>query len=157
MIKKFKKGFTLIELLVVLAIIGILAVVVLNQSTLARSKARDTVRKQNLDQLLKATNLYFSQTGSLPEGTSGLCHSVSNATYVAAYTTALAPYIKSIPNDPTKYGQVGDYVYNNISDNLGRFRLCANMENASNAVNGFDYSASVCPGGNVTYNYCVSQ
>jgi|GEM_PF-921456 len=55
-----KKGFTLIELLVVIAIIGILAGIVLAYMGGARSKARDAKRQSEIQQVLTAQTLYYS-------------------------------------------------------------------------------------------------
>jgi len=60
------KGFTLIELLVVIAIIGLLSGLVLVSMQGARSKARDSVRKQDVNQIEKALLLYWDRNGQFP-------------------------------------------------------------------------------------------
>ena len=59
-IYKFKKqaGFTLIELLVVISIIGLLSGMVLVNMGGALARARDARRKSDLDQIVKAAELY---------------------------------------------------------------------------------------------------
>jgi prepilin-type N-terminal cleavage/methylation domain-containing protein len=53
-------SFTLIELLVVVAIIGILSSVVIVNITSARNKAKDNAIKANLNQMVKAGELWLS-------------------------------------------------------------------------------------------------
>lgn len=56
---KHKKSFTLIELLVVISIIGLLASTVFAALGSARVRARDTVRKQHLQEIMKALQVYY--------------------------------------------------------------------------------------------------
>ncbi len=150
-----KKGFTLIEMLIVVAIIAIIASVVIGFVTDAGSRSRDAKRKQTLDQLVKATNIYFSQNGDLPE-TTGTCHTVSAGTF-ATLVSDLAPYISKINGDPARAGSTGDYIYQNISDNAGTYKYCAIMENTSAANTSPVVDFSSCAGGTTGYNYCISQ
>jgi len=84
-----RRGFTLIELLVVVAIIGILATVIVVNLSSAQGKARDAVRKNDLNTISQAMQLYYNQYGYIPNvdlrrdgskqysapGGSGSCHS----------------------------------------------------------------------------------
>ena len=149
-----QSGFTLIELLVVIAIIAILASVIMGYVYQATSKGRDSQRKQNIDQIVKAVNFYFSDNGHLPGDTDGWCTYISNPTngYGDTFTTDLVPYIKTMPLDPTKHNQVGDYLFSVTNNNSGHYSLCANLENDT----GQSYDYSSCTGGAV-YNYCLTQ
>ena len=149
-----KKGFTLIELLVVIAIIAIIAGVVITFTYSATVRGRDIRRKQNVDQIVKAINLYFSENGHLPQNQTGWCTYISNTTsgYGAAFQTDLEPYMRTFQFDPTKHGQVGDYLFSSTDNVNGHYTLCANME--QNTGDSYDYSS--CVGGTV-YNYCVTQ
>lgn len=153
---KFKKGFTLIELLVVIAVIAIISSIVMAYVYDATSRGRDTRRKQNVDQLVKAINLFFSEKGNLPMNQTGWCTYISNTTggSGAAFQADIQPYMKSIQLDPTNSGQVGDYLYDSLDNVGGHFVVCANMERASNGNAGGDYSSCV---GGTTYNYCITQ
>lgn len=60
---KSNKGFTLIEILVVIAIIGVLSAVVLPSLNEARIKARNVMRKNDLNQIRTALFLYYDIYG----------------------------------------------------------------------------------------------
>lgn len=113
-----KKGFTLIELLVVIAIIAILAVLVfvaLNPVERFQD-ARDSRRWTDVNSILTAIHEYIvDNDGDLPTGLStgmgetqlGTCSSGGAALCTGAaaacvnLATVLAPYLKSIPLDPS--------------------------------------------------------
>ena len=59
-------GFTLIELLFVISIIGLLAVSILASLNVARVKARDARRLQDIRQIQNALNLYFDKYNYYP-------------------------------------------------------------------------------------------
>ncbi|HEY4505553.1 MAG TPA: prepilin-type N-terminal cleavage/methylation domain-containing protein [Candidatus Paceibacterota bacterium] len=155
-IKNLKSGFTLIELLVVIAIIAIIASVVVGFVYEGTVRGRDTRRKENLDQMVKAINSYFSDNGYLPENQTGWCTYISNPTsgYGDAFQADLQPYMSTIQLDPTKHNDVGDYLFYNTDNRAGHYVICANMEQSSSANGNYDYSA--CTGGAV-YNYCLTQ
>ncbi len=155
--KHFKSGFTLVELLIVITIIALLSGVVIGYVSDAGKKGRDSKRMQNIDQLAKAINLYFSQDGSLPTGTTGWCTYISNPDgpapgYNKQFANDIAPYIANVPLDPTKAGMVGDYLFDNMDNVKGSYALCANLENPTGKT--YDYTS--CTGGAV-YNYCITQ
>ena len=117
--KQKKAGFTLIELLVVISIIALLSSVVLAGVQVAREKARATAFRANVDQFVKALEMYKNTTGHYPledistneyggftvindsSGTltatavsSGLDGAKSTG---AEFSTLMAPYIKKMP------------------------------------------------------------
>ena len=63
-----RKGFTLIELLVVIAIIGLLSSIVLASLSAARVRAQDASRKQTIDSVRMALELYYDAYGHYPWG-----------------------------------------------------------------------------------------
>ena len=60
------KGFTLIELLVVIGIIGVLSTLATVALNGARVKARDAVRKSDMNQFGTAMQMYFSDNNVYP-------------------------------------------------------------------------------------------
>jgi general secretion pathway protein G len=121
--KNKNRGFTLIELLVVIAIIGILSSIVIVNLNIARAKARDAKRVQDLLQIKTALELYRNQYGSYPQCGESYCGRCNTATGDPLFKAALQPlvtngFISSIPTDP--YGNntscyTYEYHTNNIS------------------------------------------
>ncbi len=61
-------GFTLLELLVAIAIIGILSAVILASLNSAREKGRVAAAQSQLEQIERAIQLLFTDTGFYPSG-----------------------------------------------------------------------------------------
>lgn len=92
------KGFTIMELLVVLAIIAILTAIILVPLSDSRVKGRDTARKTQLQEVLKAMELYYSDNGFYPDdGTTS--DTVSNLSVVESALVA-SGYLTRLPDDP---------------------------------------------------------
>ncbi|MEI6842892.1 MAG: prepilin-type N-terminal cleavage/methylation domain-containing protein [bacterium] len=154
-INHFNKGFSLIELLVVISLISALAGIIVSYTYTAGQKSRDTQRKQNMDQLVKGINMYFADNGTLPRsGTT--CATVSDAGSTATFVSNMLPYMKTMTYDPNKKGATGDYAFQIINSANGKFRVCAQMEQASAGNSGATDLSSGCAGG-VSYNYCIAQ
>lgn len=60
------KGFTLMELLIVIAILGILAVLVSGNLINSLKRGRDAKRKEDLQQIQKAIEMYYEDTKYYP-------------------------------------------------------------------------------------------
>ncbi len=65
----FRRGFTLIELMIVIVILGILMGTILPRLTGAQSRARDTARIADLNNISQALEVYFSDSGEYPTAT----------------------------------------------------------------------------------------
>lgn len=90
-----QQGFTLIELLVVIAIIGVLAGVVVMALDEAREKGRDGGRKSQVQEVLKALELYYTDNGEYPTipGNEGYLDTIEFAFY------GTGTYIKKLPEE----------------------------------------------------------
>src|SRR3989344_2270692 len=106
-----KRGFTLIELLVVISIISLLSSIILASLGVARSKARDSKRVQDMIQVRNALELYATDHDGLYPPHPILPNTVSTRRSCwdcdSAYTLhdsnrllALDSYIKPRPVDP---------------------------------------------------------
>lgn len=116
--QKSKIGFTLIELLVVIAIIGVLSTLIMANFVGVRERARDAQRKNDINQIQKALEIY-KQSQSIPK-------------YPTSLPTLVPTYIKSVPQDPIPTGQ---YFYTSPypsggTDNL-TYELVTCLENKS--------------------------
>ncbi len=90
-------GFTLIELLVVVSIIGLLSSIVVSSLSLARSKAQDALRIENIKSLKTALELYYNDNGGYPTSNSSINGDVPLSDTVLV--GKLSPnYITSIPS-----------------------------------------------------------
>lgn len=114
---KIQKGFTLIELLVVILIISILSVTVFVALNPAKrfADARDARRSSDIDSILTAVHEYIvdnggtspagltateQQLGTAATGCNVNCTTPPTGAACLDLSTALAPYLKSIPKDP---------------------------------------------------------
>lgn len=64
--QKLQAGFTIIELLIVIAIIGILALLVLNNFQGAQAKARDTQRRTDINNVHGKLEEFYNENGGYP-------------------------------------------------------------------------------------------
>lgn len=121
--KQVKKAFTLVEMLIVIIIIGILAAALIPRLNGARSRANDTARRADLNQLSTAIISYQMERWSFYK-------SGTNALPVELLETELRNYggIQSIPEDPSATsafswmgtiaaGKAGNYLYRTIVKN----------------------------------------
>ncbi len=119
---KHNNGFTLIELLVVIAIIGLLASVVMVSLNNARVKARDAKRIADINQLVKAVELYAQDhNGQCPQTDDPIVNGGAAVPPQAGcgwcnrwcwLKDTLKPYLSSMPKDPVNDNNTYYYYYN---------------------------------------------
>lgn len=148
--KKISKGFTLIELLIVIAIIAILTTVVFVALNPVKrfANAREARRFQDVNGILTAVHEYaVDNNGALPSGitTSELqlgtaatgCNAAPCTTAAAAcvdLSTALAPYLKSIPTDPGGVtANTTEYTIVRDANNIVTVKAC-NVESGGSTI-----------------------
>ncbi len=153
------KGLTLVELIIVIAIVGILAAIIfsaLNPVEQIR-KSTDARRKSDLEQLQRALESYYQDSGSYPTA------DVNNQITGAGWGTAWLPYLGKVPKDPissNKYvyfspaGRQSYYLYANLERGSRDTQACFTTGAACTSIAANGLSATACGG---TCNYGVSS
>lgn len=133
------EGFTLIELLVTISIIAVLSTIGASLYQGIQTKAKDSIRKNDLAKIATALEIYREQYGKYVGTTQG-----SNCITGDIYsdTDFLVLLNGSVPKDPA--GQ--NYLYT-TENNCQSFRLFTKLENCT--------SGSLCTYTN--YNYSVTS
>ncbi len=96
MLMKPKRGFTLIELIMVIAIIGVVGAIAMVVLSDARMKGRDNARKSQVQEILKALELYYTDNGAYPQygsssGTGGTLDGINSSFF------GVGTYLKRLP------------------------------------------------------------
>ncbi len=99
-------GFTLLELLVVMVIIGLLTAIGIGGLLSSQQKGRDARRKQDIDAITRALEIYYNDQGQYPESSNGRivgCGTVESPTaceWGAPFSNNQATYMVQLPQDP---------------------------------------------------------
>jgi general secretion pathway protein G len=97
-----EKGFTLIEIIIVFTLIGILVGLGLPQYTTSVKRAREVILKEDLFQMRKLINQYYTDKGKYP---------------LSLQTLVDEQYLRSIPIDPmTKSSETWMEVQQTLTD-----------------------------------------
>lgn len=141
---KKQKAFTLIELLVVIAIIGLLSTIVLVSLNTARRKARNVRRKEDINQIYTAMQMYYDKNGAYPseaacdssKGSCAGCPCAEDSWSATSYIYAglvTGGYISALPVDPINnssyyYSYEPDCGQGNCPSGCCYYRLTAVLE-----------------------------
>lgn len=133
-----QRAFTIIELLVVMGIIGLLASVVVASIAPAREKARDARRLQDMNTIRSALELYYEANKQYPAFRARTGAS-SCGTNWCALETALAPFVTTLPRDPSGLQTTYLYYYDsNTNDGYQTYGLMMRPENSMNVTKAGD-------------------
>lgn len=152
---QFVGGFTLVELLIVVAIIGILMTFSIFALGGARTGARDTTRKGNLEEIRTALEMFRADCGKYPNPNPGIWPNVGQPLSGDGSPSCSSSntYLTAMPGDP----KPSQYKYVYIRPTSTNYVLCAYLEQGSTG------SASGCStqncgvGSNITCNYQVKN
>ena len=136
---KKQKGFTLIELLVAISIIGILATLVMINLSGLQARGRDAQRKNSLQMIATALELYYADFGRYPTNLPAAGDALTNPARTKTY-------LKQTPNDPKNGGTPFAYCVNNTTT-ATRYNLYANLENDNDSdrfCGANNWSATTC-------------
>jgi prepilin-type N-terminal cleavage/methylation domain-containing protein len=136
-----RSGFTLIELLVAISIIGLLTGLLLPNFISMRKRARDAKRIQDMQEIQKAFEEYYSVNNAYAD-----CASMSSDDYLSG----------GLPTDPLNSG---DYAYSGDCGANGYY-YCAKLEVRFDLAN--SDGTGGCPSSGCYFNsgathYCVKQ
>jgi len=136
--RKTGTGFTLIELLVAISIVAVLSTIGFSVYQGIQAKARDSIRKRDLNNLATALEIYAQHNGSYISGIT-TCPQSTDTT--STFYTNIASNMSDnvVPKDPK-----GTF-YCYLSANGSTYTLCVDLENDSDPERnttlclGYDY------------------
>lgn len=144
-----KRGFTLMEILVVISLLAILATIVVNSYLSTLKKGRDSRRKQDIEQIARALELYYADNNVYPDSL------VWGEPLVNTTVVPTKMYMKRLPEDPAKTTSL-NYVYQ-TDDTGSYYQLYVCLENDQDVAY-LDYTAVNCGVGcNNQCNYGIAS
>lgn len=155
---KISLGFTLIELMIAVAILGIISSIGFVSYSSSQIAARDGKRKQDLNSIATALNLYYQTNKRYPcSGNNIWITSINGGNWIGDVEGASASpvgcsdsvkplnsnYINAMPVDPKNTGVVGGYPWSAATNYIYAYR-------------GY-YNSGICAGKNGQFYLLVAQ
>lgn len=142
--RRSRTGFTLLELIIAMAVIAIVTTALWGNFFTSLQKGRDNRRKQDIELVTKALELYYTDNRIYPTTLPAWGSTFANDNNVSVI------YMQKLPTDPSYPNQ--NYCY--TSDSTGSlYKIYANLENR-NDPKAF-VNTVLC--GTVWYNYGISS
>lgn len=137
--KQSKSGFTIVEIMIVVLVIGILASIVIVSYNQVQARSRDSKRKADVSNMIKALEIYYGDNGSYPIASTtnssvGSIWYSSDTTSWNTFKTAMTGAIDIFPSDPSNIG--GDVTSLSSAHNYAYY---ANTSNSCNVAAGQMY------------------
>lgn len=142
MMKKLQSGFTLLEIIIAMAVIAIISGALWGNFFSSLSKGRDSRRKQDLQSVAKALELYYADTKAYPTALPSWGAPFANQSNTAVI------YMQKLPGDPAYPNAT--YCYTSPG---ALYKLYANLENTGDPV--VFVTPVLCS--TVYYNYGISS
>jgi len=130
--KIHNRGFSLIELLVAIAIIGLLTAGVIAGLNIAREKARDARRIQDVNEIKKALSLHIISENTFPIALTSTALTGEDAVSLALIESGT---LSTIPLDPLNPIYTYDYISNSNGTNY-TVSFCLETDSLSNYSEG---------------------
>lgn len=118
----------MVELLVVISIISILTIVGISSFKTVQIKSRDARRKNDMNSISKALNMYYNDMGNFPFGNPDINEMMTSSEgigFSAETNGTIVTYMVEMPRETTN----GVEEYNYISTTGKAFKLFSNLEN----------------------------
>lgn len=126
---KSQRGFTLIELIVVLAIIALIASVVIATIGSAQAKSRDTKRKSDMAQVVRAIEYYRTENDAYPPHGGTQFGGCTSSNCLSVLTDELVSrYIPAIPTDPRAGNSPSGYLYCRANAPRDSYQILVRLE-----------------------------
>jgi len=140
------QGFTLIEILVVITLLAILATIIVNSYVSTLKKGRDSRRKQDLEQVSRALELYYADNNVYPATLSW------DSPLVNSQVVPTKLYMKRLPSDPANTDTL-EYLYETDGTYYRLFTCLENDQDANYQI----YSGKNCGSGCNNCNYGIAS